>query len=144
VATSPRPLDVGMAHLYARAVLAIARAGESLGLEEGLRLVERVEARAGFAPLLDDLLLFEPLSPSELAAQLRSSASPFRGTSIHPGELAALIVTDAISVVLAKGYVAEAEARELVRFATALGCTIDEIRKLSGSAAPFLSALDGL
>lgn len=140
---SPHPLDVGLAHLYARAVLAIARAGESLGLEEGLRLVERIEARAGFRPSLDDLLLYEPLSPSELANQLRSS-SPFRGASLHPGELAALIVTDAISVVLAKGYVAEAEARELVRFATALGCTVDEVRKMSATAAPFLSALDGL
>jgi hypothetical protein len=139
-----QPLDVGVAHLYARAVLAIARAGEELGLEEGLRLQERVEIRAGFSLSLDDLLLYEPLLPSELAAQLRLSASPFRGSSIHPGELAKLIVMDSIAVVLAKGYVAEAEARELVRFATALGCTVDEVRKLSAETAPFLSALDGL
>jgi len=139
-----QPLDVGVAHLYARAVLAIARAGEELGLEEGLRLQERVESRAGFSLSLDDLLLYEPLLPSELAAQLRQSASPFRGSSIHPGELAKMIVMDSIAVVLAKGYVAEAEARELVRFATALGCTVDEIRTLSAETAPFLSALDGL
>lgn len=139
-----QPLDVGVAHLYARAVLAIARAGEELGLEEGLRLQERVETRAGFSLSLDDLLLSEPLLPSELAAQLRTSASPFRGTSIHPGELAAMIVVDSIAVVLAKGYVAEAEARELVRFASALGFPIDEVRKLSAETAPFLSALDGL
>lgn len=138
------PLDVGVADLYARAVLAIARAGEELGLEEGLRLQERVETRAGFAISLDDLLLLEPLLPSELAAQLRGFTSPFRGTAIHPGELAAMIVVDSISVVLAKGYVAEAEARELVRFATALGCTVDEVRTLSAETAPFLSALDGL
>ena len=55
-----------------------------------------------------------------------------------------MIVMDSIAVVLAKGYVAEAEARELVRFATALGCTVDEIRTLSAETAPFLSALDGL
>src|SRR6185436_7707376 len=97
--SSVHRLDVDMAHLYARAVLAIARAGESLGLEEGMRLVERVEARAGYRPSLDDLLLYEPLSPSELANQLRNS-SPFRGSTMHPGELAAQIVTDAISVVL--------------------------------------------
>jgi hypothetical protein len=135
-------VDVGVAHLYARAVLAIARAGEELGLEEGLRLQERVETRTGFQLPLDDLLLFEPLSPSELAAQLRSSASPFRGAAIHPGELAAMIVVDSIAVVLAKGYVAEAEARELVRFATALGCSVEEVRKLSAKTAPFLSAID--
>lgn len=139
-----RLLDIGLAHLYARAVLAIARANESLGLEEGLRLQEKIEARSGFPISLDDLLLYEPLSPSELAAQLRAGTAPFRGASIHPGELAVLIVTDAISVVLAKGYVAEAEARELVRFATALGCTVDEVRKMSAETAPFLSALDGI
>jgi len=137
-------LDVGVAQLYARAILAIARAGEELGLEEGLRLQERVEKRSGFSISLDDLLLYEPLLPSELATQLRSLAGPFRGSSLHPGELAAMIVVDSISVVLAKGYVAEAEARELVRFATALGCTVEEVRKLSAETAPFLSALDGL
>lgn len=137
-------LDVGTAHLYSRAVLAIARADDSLGLEEGLRLQDKIEMRSGFAISLDDLLLYEPLLPSDLATQLRASAGPFRGASIHPGELATMIVIDAISVVLAKGYVAEAEARELVRFATALGCTVDEVRKLSAETAPFLSALDGL
>jgi hypothetical protein len=144
IVVAVQPLDASVAHLYARAMLAIARANEELGLEEGLRLQERVETRAGFSISLDDLLLHEPLLPSELAAQLRTSASPFRGIAIHPGELAALIVVDAIRVVLAKGYVAEAEARELVRFATALGCTVDEVRKWSAETAPFLSALDGL
>ena len=141
---SLRRLDVGTAHLYARAVLAVARAGDELGLEEGMRLQERIEARSGFSMSLDDLLLFEPLLPSELAAQLRHSDSPFRGASIHTGELAALIVIDSIAVVLAKGYVSEAEARELIRFATALGCSVDEIRKLSAHAAPFLAALEGI
>ncbi|MEO8700173.1 MAG: hypothetical protein ABI867_09020 [Kofleriaceae bacterium] len=137
-------LDVGLAHLYARAVLAIARAGDELGLEEGLRLQERIEARCGIAWVLDDLLLFEPLSPSELALQLRAASSPFRGATMHAGELAAIIVADSIAVVLAKGYVSEAEARELVRFATALGCSVDEVRKLAHHAAPFLAALEGL
>jgi hypothetical protein len=137
-------IDLGLAHLYARAVLAIARAGDELGLEEGLRLQERIEARSGSRMSLDDLLLFEPLVPSELAAQLRASSSPFRGATMHPGELAVLIVTDSIAVVLAKGYVSEAEARELVRFATALGCSVDEVRDMSVHVAPFLSALDGI
>ena len=37
-----QPLDIGVAQLYARALLAIARAGEELGLEEGLRLQEKI------------------------------------------------------------------------------------------------------
>lgn len=139
-----RVLDLGTAHLYARAVLAVARAGDELGLEEGLRLQERIEARSGYSMSLDDLLLYEPLLPTDLAAQLRHASSPFRGSSLHTGELAAMIIIDSIAVVLAKGYVSEAEARELIRFATALGCTVDEIRKLSAHAAPFLAALDGI
>ena len=139
-----RLLDIGIAHLYARAVLAIARAGDELGLEEGLRLQERVEARTGMSVTLDDLLQFEPLLPSELETHLRASSSPFRGASLHPGELAAMIVTDSIAVVLAKGYVSEAEARELLRFATALGLGVEEVRKLSAHVAPFLAALEGI
>src|SRR5689334_19873584 len=126
VVTTARLLDVGLAHLYARALLAIARAGDELGLEEGLRLQERIEARSGIALSLDDLLLYEPLSPTELATQLRAVASPFRGASLHPGELAVMIVIDSLAVVLAKGYVSEAEARELIRFATALGSSMEE------------------
>ncbi|HEU0035074.1 MAG TPA: hypothetical protein VFQ53_30820 [Kofleriaceae bacterium] len=139
-----RLFDVGLAHLYARAVLAIARAGDELGLEEGLRLQERIEARSGHLFSLDDLLLHEPLTPSELAAQLRTASSPFRGANVHTGELAAVIVEDALMVVLAKGYVSEAEGRELVRFATALGLSVEEVRELSKHVAPFLSALDGI
>jgi hypothetical protein len=144
VVASLRLLDVGLAHFYARAVLAVARANDELGLEEGLRLQERIQARSGFSMSLDDLLLFEPLLPSELASYLRSTSSPFRGASMHAGELAAIIVIDSISVVLAKGYVSEAEARELIRFATALGCSVDEVRKLAAHAAPFLAALEGI
>jgi hypothetical protein len=137
-------LDIGLAQLYARALLAIARANDELGLEEGLRIQERVLARAGLSISLDDLLLHEPLSPGELATYLRGglAAAPFRGASLHTGELAAMIVVDAIAVVLAKGYVSEAEARELLRFAAALGCPRDEVRRLSAHAAPFLGVLD--
>lgn len=138
-----RILDVGLAHLYARAVLAIARADDEIELEEGLRLVARVEARSGSPVSLDDLLLAEPLDPAEFAAQLRTSTSPFRGAGLHPSELAAMIVTDSIAVVLAKGHVSEEEARELLKFAAALGCSVDDVRRMSDHLAPFLAALDG-
>jgi hypothetical protein len=142
VAADRRVLDAGLAHLYARAVLAIARADDEIELEEGLRLVARLEARSGRPVSLDDLLLAEPLEPAELAAQLRASASPFRGAGLHPSELAQMIVADSIAVVLAKGHVAEAEARELLRFAVALGCSVDDVRRMSAHLVPFLAALD--
>jgi hypothetical protein len=123
-------------------VLAIARAGGALELEVGLRLVARLEARSGRPVSLDDLLLADSLDPAELAAQLRTSASPFRGAGLHPSELAAMIVGDSIAVVLAKGHVSEEEARELLRFAVALGCSVDDVRGMSAHLAPFLAALD--
>ena len=141
MASEPRRLDAGVGHFYSRALLAIARADNHLGLEEGLRLEHRILARTGNKVSLDDLLLEEPLSPRDLAAHIRDTSSPFRGGSMHPGELAAMIVVDSLAVVLGKGYVSEAEARELLRYAQALGCSVDEVRALSQHVAPWLNAL---
>jgi hypothetical protein len=137
--TARRPLDIGLAHVYSRAVLAIARADHDLGLEEGLRMVSLLEDRSGHPVSLDDLLLEDPLDPAELAAMLRMGGGPFRSNCVRPGELAAMIVMDAIAVVLAKGYVSEAEARELLRFAVALGCSVDEVRRMSAHLLPFFA-----
>jgi len=52
-----------------------------------------------------------------------------------------MIVVDAISVVLAKGHVSELEAEQILRFATALGCTLDEVRAMSEHLAPWLGSL---
>jgi hypothetical protein len=142
VGADRRVLDAGLAHLYARAVLAIARADDEIEPEEGLRLVARLEARSGRPVSLDDLLLAEPLDPAELAAQLRTQTSPFRGAGLHPSELASMIITDSIAVVLAKGHVSEEEARELLRFGMALGCSVDDVRNMSEHLVPFLAALD--
>jgi hypothetical protein len=130
------PLDVGLAHACARAVLAIARADHVLGLEEGRRIVDLLEARGGLAIALADLLLEEPLEPAELVALQRAHAVPFRGHGLQPGELARLIVDDALTDVLAKGYVSEAEGRELLRFAMALGCSVDQVRAMSVHLLP--------
>jgi hypothetical protein len=140
VASDVTQLDPSLGHLYARALLAIARADNNLGLEEGLRLSNRVEARTGLAVALDDLLLEDPISPRDFAAHIREAASPFRG-GFHPGELAVMIVVDSIAVVLGKGYISESEARELLRFAQALGCSVNEVRALSSHVAPWLDAL---
>jgi hypothetical protein len=134
-------LDSALGHLFARALVAIARADDQIGLEEGLRLQQRIELRTGGPVSLDDLLLAEPLEPHRLAESLRGSAGPFRNAGIHPGELALMIITDGIAVVLAKGYVSEAEAREIVRFASALGCSLDEVRAMCSRVAPWLGTM---
>jgi hypothetical protein len=134
-------LDAALGHLFARALVAIARADEEIGPEEGLRLQQRIALRVAGTISLDDLLLAEPLEPHRLAESLGGAAGPFRNAALGPGELAAMIVTDGIAVVLAKGYVSEAEAREIVRFASALGCSLDHIRALCNRVAPWLGAL---
>jgi hypothetical protein len=141
VAGESRILEAGLAQLYAQALVAIARADDQIELEEGLRLKERIDARTGRPMPLDDLLLAEPLEPGQLAELIRGTSGPFRGGSIHPGELARMIVVDAIAVVLAKGYVSEQEGQQIIRFATALGCSIEEVRTMSGHLAPWLGQL---
>jgi hypothetical protein len=139
--TNRRLLDIGTAQIYGRAVLAIARADNELGLEEGLRIVRLIEDRTGKPVSLDDLLLEDPLDPGELVAMIRANSGPFRGSGVHPGELASMIVHDSIAVVLAKGYVADAEATELLRFAVALGCTVEEVRDMNTHLLPFFGGL---
>lgn len=141
VAGESRILEAGLAQLYAQALVAIARADDQIELEEGLRLQERIDARTGRPMPLDDLLLAESLEPAQLAELVRASSGPFRGGSVHPGDLARMIVVDAIAVVLAKGYVSEQEAQQILRFATALGCTMDEVRGMTGHLAPWLGQL---
>lgn len=136
-----RIFDNALGHLFARALVAIARADDQIDPEEGQRLQERIELRTGGPIFLDDLLLAEPLEPHRLAESLRGSAGPFRGAGVHPGELAMMIITDGIAVVLAKGYVSEAEASVIVRFASALGCSLDEIRTMCSRVAPWLAAI---
>lgn len=134
-----RVLDATLAHYHALALVAVARADDQIGLEEGQRLQERIEERAGRPVPLDDLLLAESIEPAHLAELVRAPTGPFRGGTVHPGELAAMIVVDAIAVVLAKGYVSESEARAVIRFATALGCSIEEVRAMSKHLAPWFA-----
>ena len=141
MAVDQRILDQSVAHLYAQALVAIARADGEIALEEGSRLQEKIEQRSGQPANLDDLLLTEPLDPETLANALRDASGPFRGGGgLHPGELAQMIVVDAIAVLLAKGHVSEEEAQQIVRYATALGCTLDEIRRMSAHLSPWFAA----
>ena len=132
-------LEAGLAQLYAGALVAIVRADGQIEVEEGQRLQQQIDARTGQAMPLEDLLLAESLDPEILAEHLRATAGPFRGGSIHPGVLARMIVVDAISVVLAKGHVSEQEGLQIIRFATALGCTIDEVRAMTQHLDPWLA-----
>src|SRR5262249_46731778 len=108
---------------------------------EGRRLEQRIAVRVPGPFSLADLLLADPLEPHRLAESLGGAAGPFRDAGLDPHELAAMIVTDGIAVVIAKGYVSEAEAREIVRFASALGCSLDQVRAMCSRVAPWLGTL---
>ena len=104
-------LDIALGRLFAQALVAIARADDEISPEEGVRLQQQIALRVAAPISLDDLLLAEPLEPHRLAEAVRGSSGPFRHVGVHPGELAAMIISDGIAVVIAKGYVSEAEAR---------------------------------
>lgn len=134
--------DLGQAALYARALVAIARADDHIGCEEGLRLTSCIAARTDAPVRLEELLLTEPLEPAQLARDAWATASPFRSAQVvQSADLARAIVLDAVAVALAKGYVSEAEGREVIRFATALGCTRDELHAWSEPLRLWLATL---
>jgi hypothetical protein len=141
VANAVQIREPDLAQLYAQALVAIARADDQLGLEEGMRLQQKINSRLVAPMAIDDLLLAEPLDPRSLGEIVRTATGPFRGGSLHPGELARLIVVDAIEVVLAKGYISEGEAQEMIRFATALGCTLEQVKSMATHLSPWLGHL---
>lgn len=124
--------DRELAMLYARALVAIARADAEIGIEEGSRLQQRIAGRCEAPLRIDDLLLEPTLKPEELAEYV--SGGPFRGAA-HPAQLAEWLVSDGLSVMLAKGNVTQREANILWRFAEALGASHEDFRKLTSSAS---------
>ena len=133
-----RIIDAEIAQLYAQVLVAIARAEGQIGSDEGHRLQQQIAERCSMPIALDDLLLGEPVDPERFAQIVHSARDPFRHAGMHPGQLAAMIVTDGATVVLAKGYITEAEAQQIVRFATALGCSLDEVRRLCRHLSPIV------
>lgn len=130
-------LDGDIAQLYAQALVAVARADDEINGEEGHRLEAQIAARAAMPIALDDLLLVEPIDHEALAEAVRGQGGPFRGANVDPHALGRMFVGDALAVVLAKGYVSEAEAHQIIRVATGLGCSLDEVCAMSGYLGPY-------
>ena len=128
--------DLGpdLAHLYARVLVAVARADHEIGFEEGLRLEQRINARCREPIAIEDVLLSAPIDPAELARAVVGEG-PFRGSPVHPAELAHTLVTDGVAILLAKGHATESEARSLRRYAAALGLPDDDFRALTEAAS---------
>lgn len=123
-------LPAAIAPLYAQALLAITRADHEVGPEEGRRLQVVLDARTGEPVAIEDLLLSDPLRPEGLSAAIAESGGPFRG-GVAVRELATTLVTDALHVLGAKGYISEGEARLTLRFARALGCSGEDVARIA-------------
>lgn len=134
--------DRELALLYARALVAIARADHAIELEEGERLVQRLAARCTVPLRLEDLLLEPPLSPEQLGEQIAHRDGPFRSAQAHPREVGAALVEDGVKIMLAKGHATETEADRLWRFAEALGVSTDEFRRLTLAVAPWFPSTE--
>jgi tellurite resistance protein len=132
-------LERELSIVYARALVAIARADHEIDFEEGLRLKQIIDARCQEPLDLEDLLLQPVLVPEQLAAMV--DGGPFRGASVHPTELAHALVADGIAIVLAKGHASETEARSVWRFAAALGLSVADFRKLTSAVSRWFPTL---
>jgi hypothetical protein len=127
-------MDRELARGYARALVAIARADDLVGGDEGVHLSQRIAALPGEPIALDDLLMEPPITPAQLA-ELAHGGGPFRSSGVNARDLVGRLVADATAILLAKGRRSEAVADLLWRFAAALGCTAEEFDAL---AAPWL------
>jgi len=124
--------DEDLKRLYARALVSIARADGHIDADEGERLRERLDSRCNLD--VADVLLEPSLHPDDLASSLQGG--PFRGTAVRPDEVARLLVEDGLYIALAKGHITEEEGGRLWRYATALGLSEDELRRLTGRWIP--------
>ena len=121
--------DPEMALVYARALVAVARGDYEISLEEATVLQARLAARCGEALAFDDVLLAPRLEPEELLAS--HGDGPFRSNATDPRALAVMLVEDGLAILDAKGGGTSGELATLRHFASALGLTAEELRKLA-------------
>lgn len=113
--------------LYARALVAIARADGDLVLDEILRLRALVVRRLG-RELGDEALFGPTLSVDELVASVRRHhGDPFRSTALSPRQLGRLLIDDGLSLALADGHVCAEEVAMVEAMARSLDCTPEDL-----------------
>ncbi|MFT3700079.1 MAG: hypothetical protein QM831_43440 [Kofleriaceae bacterium] len=130
-------LDEDAAMIYGRVLIAIARADGEIDPDEASAL-ERIIAQRSPIPLpIGELLFAPPAKPEQLARGSGAGGGPFRSVAIDLGEIARTLVDDALEVVLAKGSITSGEQASLIRFATALGLSSDEVRdRIARASSP--------
>lgn len=131
-------LDDELGRVYARALVAIARADGELVLDEILRLRTLVAHRLGRD--VDDAALFgADATIDELVAVVhRQHGDPFRTSGLAPRALGRLLIIDGLSLALADGHVCAEEVAILDAMARALGCTDDDLAEMRARLPPWV------
>jgi hypothetical protein len=133
-------LDDELGRVYARALVAIARADGELVLDEILRLRALVARRLGHD--IDDAALFaadgDVALDELLVAVRRQHGDPFRTAGLAPRALGRLLLTDGLSLALADGHICAEEVTMVEAMARALGCTDDDLAELRAHLKPWI------
>jgi tellurite resistance protein len=116
-------LDVALAQVYAQGLIAVARVDGEIGPEEGALLRKLVSERASGEIEIDhEASFFHKVTADDLAAAFRTA-----GVDTH--EVGRAFTSDAVQLALVDGDLNGGEAQSILRYARALGCTDDDIRK---------------
>jgi hypothetical protein len=121
-------LENEVARSYTLALLSIARADGNIGPDEANVFQQRIATRVDKPLPLDELLFERRITPMELAELVSQDDGPFRTAGVQARTLGAMLVEDALAIVLSKGHATSGEATAIIRFARALAITPTELR----------------
>jgi uncharacterized tellurite resistance protein B-like protein len=126
-----------VATMYAGALHSIARADGEITVEEGARLQALVAARSSVT-IDAEMLFFDQTTPEAFAFKLRGD--PYRG-GVDPRVLGCALVEDAVALATSDGDLNAKEARAILRYARALGCTAEDVHARTDQLDEWLSDL---
>ena len=122
-----------IAKLFAGALHAIARADGEIETTESVRLQSLVAARSN-VEIDAEMLFFEQTTPESFGAGLRKHAADANAVGLA-------LVEDAVALATADGDLNSKEARAILRFARAAGCTAEGVHGVTGELDEWLSEL---
>jgi uncharacterized tellurite resistance protein B-like protein len=122
-----------VAKLFAGALHAIARADAEIEPAESLRLQALVKARSD-VEIDAEMLFFDPTTPESFAAALRKLGADAKAVGLA-------LVADAVALATADGDLNSKEARAILRFARAAGCTAEGVHGVTDQLDEWLGEL---
>jgi hypothetical protein len=132
-------LDDELVQLYAAVLYTISRADGTVDRDENISL-RRLVQRRWQVSLDPEALFFTSVTPESFAHAL-AGRDPFRSSAAgSPTQIARALVEDAVLLCELNGGLDDRAAREILRFARALGCSSDDIVAASRRMSEWLSS----